>query len=457
MVPTQAQETLEWLIKTEDFATARSLAQSVFRFLDQTQASSFDFLGSILFRSKFYREAMEASDRTLVLAPKSPEARFNAGKCSYFSGFPEKAERLMREACEMRTGWADPKIDLAMYICAQGRFDEAHRLLQELMVTLPPTDRNVDVVKFNLGWHEIRQGKFKEGISDLGIGRKLRIWGARSHSYPKPELQDFTEIRNKTILLCGEGGFGDEMINARFGQVIRDRGGKAIWLTTGPLKSLLSRTPGLERVITPKELSHSDYDFWAPCMDLPRILGMDLHDIPNRPYISADPNYVKKWRDRIRAPGKFKVGLRWKGNALYEQDLMRSVPFKRLERMADISDVEFYSLQRDEGIEERSVDSPVIDWGTAFESWEDTAGAIENLDLVISSCTSVPHLSAAMGKSTWLFCPLNCYYLWASPGENSPWYPSVRLFRQKKYGTWDECLNEVCERLLEMRRSVKVI
>ena len=125
----------------------------------------------------------------------------------------------------------------------QGRTDEAEIALRKLMVGMDPNEKNYAVLRFNLGWHEIKNGNFKTGIEYLGIGRKLRIWGAYSFPYPQPMLQPGMDVSGKTVLLVGEGGAGDEIINSRFGQTLKARGAKTIFTTNQKLDSLLSRTP----------------------------------------------------------------------------------------------------------------------------------------------------------------------------------------------------------------------
>ena len=438
-IPQPLVETLEWLISREEFTASRALLASLAKVLSPSDPVASDFLAAGLHRSKSYREAAAQAMHTLSLIPDSVDAKFNAAKCCSAAGLPIDAEFLMSQVTASRPDWIDPQIDLAVYIAAQGRVDEAMELLESILPRVAPSDRNLLVVKFNLGWHYMRTGRFKEGMRYLGLGRQLRIWGAMTRDYPRPRLEPGLSVAGKTILLSGEGGAGDEIINARFAQVIKARGGRCYWIPQAPLAALMGQVNGIERVMSYQDCLAGAYDYWAPCMDLPRILDLDEHEIPNGPYLTADPWYVEKWRSRIpRRDGRLRVGLRWQGNALYDQDLMRSVPFALLAKLTAIPNIDFYSLQRDEGTEELPTDSPVVDLSSQLETWQDTAGAIAHLDLVISSCTSVPHLAAAMGKPTWILCTINPYYLWCIPGDRSPWYQSVTLFRQRRFGSWDE-------------------
>lgn len=460
-IPDHLQKTFEWLLTIEDFVTVRSLAKTIFKFLNPDDPTSTDFLAYILQMSKSYREAAEVALKTVEKLPRSADALFNAAKCLNSAGHPDRAEQLIQKAIALRPDWKLLDIELAVFVSMQGRWDEAMKLMEEVLPQLPPDDKNADIVRYNLGWHLIRRGDFKSGIRNLSSGRKLNIWGNNRTTDHHPVLHPGVNLNGKTVLVRGDGGAGDEMINARFAKTIRDRGGRTIWAGQHPLYGLLSRSKNMDQVLTPEQVKNfknfsTPYDFWVPGMDLPVALDLDLKEIPNIPYLSADASFIEKWKNKLTSPSqshpsrKFRIGIRWQGNALYEQDLMRSVPFKSFERILnqpEFKNIEFYSLQRDEGVEELPKDSTVVNWGSDLKTWEDTAGAIENLDLIISSCTSVPHLSAAMGKPTWVLCPLNCYYVWASPGEWSAWYPSVRLFRQTHLHSWEEPFSRIVQEL----------
>ncbi len=450
MIPNHINDTLEWLAHIEDFQTARSLALTVFKRLPKDRPESTDFVAKILNRCKFYKEAVVYAKQTLEFLPNDPNAQFNYAKCLNSAGLPEQAEIYMRKVCEAVPEWADSKIDLSVYIASTGRRDEAQKILEDLQMQIPPDSHNAKVIRFNLGWHYIRGGDFKTGMKYLGIGRELRIWGARSLQYPKPMLQPGMDLRQKTVLLVGEGGAGDEIINVRFAKVIQERGGKCVWISHQNLSSLFSRMASLSNTYENTAQKIPTYDYWAPAMDLPALLDLDIHEIPNQPYLTADKLFEKKWKKIIPPSRRLKVGLRWQGNTLYEQDLMRSIHFSELEKLTEISGIEFYSLQRDSAVDQIPPGSKVVDLSEKLETWEDAAAAIMQLDLVISTCTSIPHLSAALGVKTWLLCPLNMYYLWCTPGDNSPWYSSLRLYRQQKLNDWTVNMVDIHRDLQEL-------
>jgi tetratricopeptide (TPR) repeat protein len=455
LIPTPIRETLDWLIRVESYGVARGLAETVHRHLPPGDPEATDYLASIHYRCKDYPASRELALETLRLLPDSPEARFNAAKCLRSAGFPERAEALLHQALQTRPGWTEAELELAASVLAQGRRGEAAELLTGLRQKPSLTDGERDIIDFNLAHVDLMAGNFQQGLKGMAAGRRLGLVGRPGAGQPGPRLMPGADLRGKSVLICGEGGAGDEIIAARFCQVIRERGGTAVLCPSPALASLLSRARDASRVVTAQQARDERFDYWAPAMALPELLGLHAGELPRLPYLSAAPGAVAAWRARrAPAPG-LHVGVRWAGNPLYENDLSRTVPFPLLEELARIPGVTLYSLQRDHGAEARPEGSPVLDWGRELVSWEETAAAIESLDLVISSCTSVPHLAGALGKPTWVLSPLLCYYVWAHPGDSSLWYPSVTLFRQTRLRDWTEPMGSVRARLEALAQDAR--
>jgi hypothetical protein len=367
-----------------------------------------------------------------------------------FSGRIREAEALIDR---MIGGGGDPvawNVNRAVCLGLRGAFDEAWSLLGDLAASpaLPEPWRTL--IRYNLGWHEIRRGDFRDGIRGLCSGRALGLWGSFSGD-ERSRLRPGERVDGRRILVCGEGGAGDEIINARFASLIRERGGRVEWITPNALEGLFSRVPGIEAAWSHEQAGRARFDRWVPAMDLPWVLDLGAKDICAEPYLSASASSLDEWARRApRDDGRLKVGLRWKGNPRYEASGLREISFRDFAALLEISGIDFYSLQRDEGSEELDKSSGVTDWGSALRSWEDTAAAISGLDVVISSCTSVAHLSAAMGKATWVVPPVYSYYVWASPPERIRWYANTVVFRQLEVGQWAGPVAEVARRLSEL-------
>lgn len=435
-LPTHIQATLDWLIQIESFDQARSLALTTVKYLNRNDPEVTDFIAMILYRAKYYSEALSWAEETYRIAPDLIAAKYNLARCCFYAGEFVKAEKLIDTVLRSQPEWLDPNLDKALYICAQGRFEEAENLLLTLQKKFPSDHPHHDVVRFNLAWHTLRRGHFKEGLSAMTCGRKIRIFGSVAQTYPKPKLFAGLPIQGKTILIVGEGGAGDEIINVRFADVAHSRGAKCIWATNQNLEGLFSRVKGLEKVIPVSDIAAEDYDYWAPAMDLCALLELEQSELPRAPYLTADPKTMARWSKKIGSSKRFKVGLRWQGNPLYEQDLHRSVPFEMMRTFLSVPGCDFFSLQRDGGVEDIQPSDPLVDLSSELLSWEDTAAAIMSLDLIITSCTSVAHLAGALGKKVFLFTPTVCYYIWAHPGNQSIWYSDVKLFRQKTFKDW---------------------
>lgn len=447
MIPQPLLQTLEWLQKNDHFSAARELTLAIAKDLPAGHPQTFDFMAMNLHKSKFYPEALSFALKTLELMPDSFEAHYNVAKCYNSCGEPVLAEKHIREVLKAKPDWLDPKLDLSLYLSYQGREIEGYEILKGLKAKESDLDpKSQKILEFNLGWHYLRDRDFKKGMKALSIGRELNIWGALAHHQPKPRYQTGMNVQGKTLAVMGEGGAGDEIISVRFAKHFADLGAKVIWVSQQGLSSLFSRSPGVEKAIAVAELPGHEYDFWVPAMDSAFLLGLDIHQVFLGNYIL--PN-AKAASLPSADPKKLKVGLRFQGNPLYEQDLYRSILFKDFEPLFALSDCQFFSLQRDSGLEELSSYLQVEDLSLLMKTWEETAALIHQLDLVITSCTSVAHLSAAMGKKTFVLTPINCYHIWAWPEDKSPWYSDVHLFRQKKFKEWHQVIPAVKERLHE--------
>lgn len=295
-----------------------------------------------------------------------------------------------------------------------GRFEASlHRL--RLLKSLEPHDARVD---FNLGWFKMREGKFQEAMALLVRGRQVRNWGSW---WLDPGLPRWSggDPRGKKILFVCEAGLGDEIIAVRFARLLAERGVSVDVSCHPSLATLFSRVVGVRRIVGRDEMKNREWDFWIPGQDAPFLLLLSETDLFRGPYLRPHPIFVEKWRDRLRKKKRFRVGLRWQGNPDFEHELKRTLPAEELFRLGRLP-IELISLQRDVGAEKARGVSHVMDLSNDLKSWEDTAAAVSQLDLVISSCTSTAHLAAALGTPVWILVPQCCYYMWALPGERTP-------------------------------------
>lgn len=330
-------------------------------------------------------------------------------------------------------------IDQQLNLMLRGRFEEGWKLAEQLERNNPNDPR----AKFNRGWFLIKQGKLQEGFQCLEYGRILRVYGSEKLNTTKPIWQGQVDLKGKTVILNMEGGYGDNIIYARYATEIWKRGGKAILCCEKSLHPIFSRILGTEKCITIDEVSSTFHDYWIPGFSCSWVFGHTFETIPNEPYIFPKNESVDIWKKILNTKKKIKIGIRWSGNSLFEHQQFRIFPAEKLINLYKNNEhIQFYSLQRDTDL--RELPDDVSDLQHLIISWEDTAACIQNLDLIISSCTSIAHLASAMGKPTWVIVPLLPYHIWAYGDKHSPWYKdTTTVFRQKKFGTWDETFNNV--------------
>lgn len=318
-------------------------------------------------------------------------------------------------------------LDLQLAAGLVGDFETGSRIADELAIREPKNNR----AAFNRGWYAMRKGHLLDGFRLLDRGRVEGVFGNPPPHVPtaKWDGQD-----GCTVLLNLEGGFGDQIHGVRFARDLARRGNRVIAACAGPLALLLRRAAGVDMVVQHEAAFGVVHDYWLPSMTAGIPLGLQYRDIDGAAYLP---------RPDVARGKKLRIGLRWQGNPEFEHQQHRLFPPELLFSAVRGLDVEYVSLQRDEGAEHR----PAWVAESNLQSWESTAEAVAACDLVVSSCTSVAHLAGAMGVPTWIVVPVLPYYLWAKPGTTTEWYDSVRLFRQKDYGDWTGVFSDLKKEL----------
>jgi len=311
---------------------------------------------------------------------------------------------------------------------------------------------------FNRGWFKIQDGDYQNGCRLLEHGRFLNVYGSPPLKTDAPIFNpDVHDIRGKSIIVSLEGGYGDEIIHARFAAVFKQRGASKVYIAAAPeLVSVFQRIQGVDGVILRNQAHKVQHDFWVPGFSAGWLSGCTFEDFPGDPYLTPKSESVEIWKNFIKSD-KIKVGIRWAGNPKFEHQQFRRFPVNFITNLAKYEELQIYSLQRDHNT--ITVPAGVHDLQHFLLSWEDTMAAIANLDIVISSCTSIAHLAAAMGKETWVIVPVLPYHTW-TPGspdaDTSPYYTCVKLFRQRGPNKWNETFQDLYTKL-EQRFNLKHI
>jgi hypothetical protein len=312
-------------------------------------------------------------------------------------------------------------LDLQLSASVTGNFAEGQRIADKLAVERPDDSR----AAYNRGWYELMKGNIQLGYRLQQLGRRVKIIGDAPPNTPQPLWNG----QVGTVLLRLEGGLGDQIHQARYTANLVERGCKVVLSSSGSLCALLKDIAGVSAVIQHGAEFGVYHDYWLPAMSAPVPLGLELSDIVGTPYVP---------RPKVSHKG-LTIGLRWSGNKQFEREHHKLFPPALFFDAVKRDGVRFISLQRDADLDAKP------DWveTVPLDSWTDTQRAVSSCDLVVSSCTSVSHLSAAMGVPTWVVIPVMGYYLYAEPGPKTPYYNSMRLFRQQKYGDWTHPFEEI--------------
>jgi hypothetical protein len=343
------------------------------------------------------------------------------------------------------------EIDLMLQLQLEGKHKEGRVLSDKLerigkdKIQDPWGKNTVDIWMrhcFNRGWFKIQEGDYQNGCQLLENGRFLSVYGSPP-LYTKAPIFNPAQhnIKGKTIIISLEGGYGDEIIHARFAPSYKKLGAAKVYIAAAPeLVSVFSRIKDVDGVILRNEADKVKPDFWVPGFSAGWVAGHTFDNFPSQPFLSALPNLVDKWKSRIKPNKKPSIGIRWAGNPKFEHQQFRRFPYDFMLNLKEYADdLNIFSLQKDHN----TLDVPkgVIDLQEELTSWEETAAVIENLDLVITSCTAIAHLAGSMGKETWVIVPILPYHTWtwkAPESTTTPYYDSVRIFRQKDYNKWNK-------------------
>jgi len=327
-------------------------------------------------------------------------------------------------------------MDLQLLYAAQGKMDLVKKWEHEADKFLPFCERRA----FNRAWHYMQEGNLELAMDCLFISRRQRLFGS-----PFPNIQanlwDMTSsLEGKRLLLFGEGGLGDEIINVRFAKNFKELGAKTIVSCNCHLLNLFSTVDGVDSIIDVRAIDMTYADYFVPAMSAPLFLKLSYENLPKKPYIKIKENVAWNY---IIPKDSYNIGIRWAGNPQFEHEQFRKFPVELMFNLSKIPGVKLYSLQRDNDMVD--LPSDITDLSSMIYTWEDTACAVNKMDLIITSCTSVAHLSAAMGQKTWIPVPVMPYYLWAR--NETDWYSNVKLFRQKTFGFWDDTFAEIYKEL----------
>jgi tetratricopeptide (TPR) repeat protein len=442
----------------------------------------YDGLAHALIRAGKADEAIEFLDEVLRSNADRAEAHHARGLAQAALGQWEDAARSHRRAVELRPEFAEAFCNLGTALLALDELDESivcFRRAIELNPSLAEGHHNLATA---LAWHarpeetlacfdkalilqpDYNECRVNRATTLLLYGDYERGWVEFESRWRSTEfdrqmtrpLWDGSPLEGRTILLVAEQGLGDTLHFVRYAPLVKARGGKVIVACQKPLLPLLESCPGIDQLVAQDDI-RVDFDVFALFMSLPRILGTTVQTIPATvPYLHARPELVEYWRRQIRPLGNFLVGVAWQGNPKHCRDRQRSFRLAEFEPLARLPGVTIISLQQglgSEQIREATDQFAIVGLseriGGEARPFIESAAIVQNLDLVIGCDSALVHLAGALAAPVWIAQAFFSDWRWLLGREDSPWYPTARLFRQTRPGDWAGVFSRMAKALAD--------
>jgi tetratricopeptide (TPR) repeat protein len=406
--------------------------------LQPDYAAALDNRGNALRQLRRFDEALSSYDRAIKLQPDYADALYNRGVTLHELGRFDEALASYDRAINLRPDHAAAFNNRGNTLQELRRFDEA-LASYDRAITLR---RDHAEAHLNRAFCWLLQGDFERGWSEYEWRLKKETTKSARRCFSEPLWLGERELRGRTILLHAEQGFGDTIQLCRYVPLVAERGARVILEVEEPLRELVGKLTRVTEVVAAGSVL-PDFDLHCPLPSLPLAFATNIMTIPSGvPYLTAPLQRVADWNERLGKKHGPRIGLAWSGRP---RPANRSVPLNLLLPLLDC-DATFVSLQKQVRPEDTlilSERSEILHFGDALKDFSDTAAVIANLDLIISIDTSVAHLAGALAKPVWVLLSFTPDWRWLLERNDSPWYPTARLFRQNEKRTWDDVVERV--------------
>jgi tetratricopeptide (TPR) repeat protein len=426
--------------RIEDAATSYREALRI----NPTSTQAHINLANLLQEQKRYAKAETGYREALRIAPETADAHAYLATALQAQDKFGEAEFHCREALRIRHNFPEAHNNLAWMLEQRGELEGAIAFAREAIRLRP----DFPDAHMNLSAALLLTGQFDEGWREYEWRWRHRRWPSQPRGFTQP-LWLGEAVKRRVLLIHAEQGMGDSIMFGRYVSMIAATA-RVVLEAPQPLVRLFASLKGVEQIVATGS-TLPKFDLQCPMMSLGRAFGTTVDTIPARiPYLSAEPELVAKWRERLADIKGLKIGIAWAGHPSLSSDKRRSIALDKFAWLAAVPGVTFVSLQKDEAAREALLPPSGMvlrNWAEELEDFADSAALIEALDLVISVDTAVVHLAGAMGKPVWLLNRFAPDWRWLTGRDDSPWYPTLRQFRQTKPGDWDGALARVAAAL----------
>ena len=392
--------------------------------------------------------AIKNYDIAIKLRPNFADAFNNRAATKQHLQRFEDAIQDYQQAILYNDNYFNAYNNLGLLLADIKRFDESITLFKKALIRFPTSP----ILHFNLGLSLLAIGDYEQGFKEYQWRWQFDVFVNDNKAYHAPLwLGDF-DIAGKTILIHSEQGLGDTIQFCRFIPEVARMGAVVIVEVEDSLVALMQSIPAIKQVIEKGQML-PDYDAHCPMLSLALACKTTLKNIPVQPkYLSVDETKLSTIKKHLSPHTKPRVGLVWRGNNLHNKNKFRSVQFNQIVSHLP-PNCTYISLQKEIELNEQTAldDYPnKVFFTQHLTTMADTAALIEACDVIVSVDTAVAHLAAALGKPTWILLPYNADWRWLATGNTSPWYPSVTLLRQSKFGEWDDVMHQLADKLREL-------
>jgi Tfp pilus assembly protein PilF len=409
--------------------------------LQPDNARAHNNLGAALWDARRFDDALDCCDKAIALQPDYAEAHYNRALALQDLWRLDEALAGYRAAITLRPNYAAAYSNLGVVLQQLGRPEDAIAAYDQIKTMGAD---HVAEANVNQSYCYLQLGRFAQGWP-LHEWRSKVPGAAGIAHFPQPLWLGQGDIRNKTVFIPWEQGFGDMLQFGRYAKLVQARGANVAMSVPSPLYRLF-RQMGPDIAILNGDAVPAAFDYYCPLMSLPLAFGTTLDTIPaGPPYLVADPQLREAWRSRLPPSDKPRIGIVWSGNARQKNDRNRSIGLPAFAPILS-ADAQWISLQlevRDGDAALLAAHPQVLPCPAGIDDFADTAAIIDLLDLVIAVDTSVAHLAGAMGKPVWIMLAYNADWRWLRKRDDCPWYPSARLFRQPRIDAWDSVVARV--------------